>query len=134
MSHAAAQSVYFTDNLQRPFACKPGVLQIPETVLGLPVFYKQRENKFYPAWCYALPKTILDLPLSMWEALLWTAIPYFAVGYARDAGRYRYLPYILFPKICRILPSLPAPPSLAVSPPCSCFWVQVTPQGLRFRV
>ena len=73
-----------------PLQCSmlTGVLQIPETVLGLPVFYKQRENKFYPAWCYALPKTILDLPLSIWEALLWTAIPYFAVGYYRDAGRY----------------------------------------------
>lgn len=71
-----------------------GVLQIPETVLGLPVFYKQRENKFYPAWCYALPKTILDLPLSIWEALLWTAIPYFAVGYYRDAGRYSVMCFL----------------------------------------
>ena len=63
------------------------MLQIPETVLALPVFYKQRENKFFPAWCYALPKTILDLPLSIWEALLWTAIPYFAVGFYKGAGR-----------------------------------------------
>ncbi|KAL3132996.1 hypothetical protein ABBQ38_006905 [Trebouxia sp. C0009 RCD-2024] len=73
-----------------------GFGKIPETVLGLPVFYKQRENKFYPAWCYALPKTILDLPLSMWEALLWTTIPYFAVGYARDAGRFWTYWLVLF--------------------------------------
>jgi len=43
--------------------------------------------QFFPAWCYALPKTILDLPLSIWEALLWVCIPYFAVGYYKDAGR-----------------------------------------------
>ena len=35
-----------------------------------------------------MPKTVLDLPLSIWEAILWTAIPYFAVGYYKDAGRY----------------------------------------------
>ena len=45
-------------------------------------------SQFFPAWCYALPKTVLDLPLSIWEALLWTAIPYFAVGYYKDAGRW----------------------------------------------
>ena len=43
--------------------------------------------QFFPAWCYALPKTILDLPLSIWEALLWVCIPYFAVGYYKNAGR-----------------------------------------------
>ena len=43
--------------------------------------------QFFPAWCYALPMTLLDIPLALWEALLWTAIPYFAVGYYKDAGR-----------------------------------------------
>ena len=44
--------------------------------------------QFFPVWCYALPKTVLDLPLSIWEAILWIAIPYFAAGYYKDAGRY----------------------------------------------
>ena len=52
--------------------------------------------QFFPAWCYALPKTILDLPLSIWEALLWVCIPYFAVGYYKDAGRsVNFLSFIL---------------------------------------
>ncbi|KAL0031878.1 hypothetical protein WJX79_002852 [Trebouxia sp. C0005] len=73
-----------------------GFGKIPETVLALPVFYKQRDNKFFPAWCYALPKTILDLPLSIWEALLWVCIPYFAVGYYKDAGRFWTYWLVLF--------------------------------------
>lgn len=43
--------------------------------------------QFFPAWCYALPMTTLDVPLALWEAALWTAIPYFAVGYYKDAAR-----------------------------------------------
>lgn len=43
--------------------------------------------QFWPAWCYALPLTMLDIPLALWEATLWTATPYFAVGYYKDAGR-----------------------------------------------
>lgn len=43
--------------------------------------------QFFPAWCYALPMTLLDIPLALWEAVLWTAIPYFTVGYYKDAGR-----------------------------------------------
>ena len=43
--------------------------------------------QLFPAWCYALPMTLLDVPLALWEAVLWTAIPYFAVGYYKDAGR-----------------------------------------------
>ncbi|KAL0038217.1 hypothetical protein WJX79_008741 [Trebouxia sp. C0005] len=73
-----------------------GFGKIPETVLALPVFYKQRENKFFPAWCYALPMTLLDIPLALWEAVLWSAIPYFAVGYYKDAGRFFIFFLVLF--------------------------------------
>ncbi|KAL0035494.1 hypothetical protein WJX77_008879 [Trebouxia sp. C0004] len=73
-----------------------GFGKIPETVLALPVFYKQRENKFFPAWCYALPMTLLDIPLALWEAVLWTAIPYFAVGYYKDGGRFFIFFLVLF--------------------------------------
>ena len=44
--------------------------------------------QLFPAWCFALTKAVFDVPVCAWEAMLWTAIPYFAMGYAKNAGRY----------------------------------------------
>ncbi|KAK9815219.1 hypothetical protein WJX72_000157 [[Myrmecia] bisecta] len=65
-----------------------GFGKIPETIMALPVFYRQRENKFFPAWCFAAPQTIMDMPLAAWETTLWVCITYFSIGFARDAGRF----------------------------------------------
>jgi ABC-2 type transporter len=43
-------------------------------------FYKQRDNCFYPAWAYVFPTTLLRLPYSLIEALLWSSIVYYPVG------------------------------------------------------
>ena len=84
-------------------------------VQRLPVFYKQRDNLFYPVchqragcialashpcvvvradcfhavqvWAFVLPVTLLRLPYSLLEAVIWTVITYFAIGFAPDAGR-----------------------------------------------
>ncbi|CAL5329830.1 unnamed protein product [Camellia sinensis] len=46
------------------------------TVGRLAVFYKQRDLYFYPAWAYAIPATILKVPLSMLVTLVWTSLTY----------------------------------------------------------
>ncbi|CAL5380306.1 unnamed protein product [Camellia sinensis] len=53
----------------------------------LAVFYKQRDLYFYPTWAYAIPATILKVPISLFSALNWTSLAYYVVGYSPKAGR-----------------------------------------------
>jgi hypothetical protein len=58
----------------------PGLL-----VERLPVYYRQRDAHFMPAWCFALPEILLQVPLIATEATIWTAMVYFMVGFDRSA-------------------------------------------------
>ena len=53
----------------------------------LPVFFKQRDNYFFPAWTFVLPTTLMRLPVSFIESLLYTVITYFEIDLAPTAGR-----------------------------------------------
>ncbi|XP_021845699.1 ABC transporter G family member 39 isoform X2 [Spinacia oleracea] len=65
-----------------------GMAEFPMTVLTLPVFYKQRDLFFYPAWAYALPTCVLRIPLSFVESAIWTILTYYTVGYAPAVSRF----------------------------------------------
>ncbi|KAL8061438.1 hypothetical protein ABFX02_02G086500 [Erythranthe guttata] len=65
-----------------------GMPELSMTVARLPVFYKQRDLYFYPAWAYAIPATILKIPLSILEALVWTGLTYYVIGYTPEPGRF----------------------------------------------
>jgi len=54
----------------------------------LPVFFKQRNYHFYPAWSYALAGSLLRVPEHFLSASLWTVMVYFSVGFVVDAGRF----------------------------------------------
>ncbi|CAL5378384.1 unnamed protein product [Camellia sinensis] len=60
--------------------------QLSLTVGRLAVFYKQRDLYFYPAWAYAIPATILKVPISLFSALIWTSLTCYVVGYSPEAG------------------------------------------------
>ncbi|GJN09846.1 hypothetical protein PR202_ga27891 [Eleusine coracana subsp. coracana] len=55
-------------------------------ITRLPVFYKQRDYCFYPAWAYAVPGFILKVPVSLTESIAWTSISYFLIGYTPEAS------------------------------------------------
>ena len=57
------------------------------TVARLPIFYKQRDMYLYPAWAYAIPASILKIPLSILEATIWTCLTYYVIGYSPEPGR-----------------------------------------------
>ncbi|XP_024966212.1 pleiotropic drug resistance protein 3-like [Cynara cardunculus var. scolymus] len=65
-----------------------GFPELSMTVARLSVFYKQRDMYFYPAWAYAIPASILKIPLSMVTAIIWTSLTYYVIGYSPEPERF----------------------------------------------
>lgn len=64
-----------------------GMSEISMTITKLPVFYKQRDMLFFPAWAYALPSWILKIPISFVEVAVWVFITYYVIGFDPYVGR-----------------------------------------------
>ncbi|XP_072976814.1 pleiotropic drug resistance protein 3-like isoform X2 [Typha angustifolia] len=73
-----------------------GFPELAMTVSRLSVFYKQRDFCFYPAWAYAIPASILKIPVSLIESIVWTSITYYIIGYSPEAARFFRQLLILF--------------------------------------
>lgn len=65
-----------------------GMSEMALTIYKLPVFYKQRDLLFYPAWAYALPTWILKIPISFVEVALWIALTYYEMGLDPNITRF----------------------------------------------
>ncbi|KFK36615.1 hypothetical protein AALP_AA4G146800 [Arabis alpina] len=65
-----------------------GFPELSMTVQRLSVFYKQKQLCFYPAWAYAIPATVLKIPLSFIESLVWTSLTYYVIGYTPEPYRF----------------------------------------------
>ncbi|GLT32733.1 hypothetical protein SLA2020_073780 [Shorea laevis] len=65
-----------------------GIPELSMTTARLEVFYKQKDLRFYPAWAYAIPATILKIPLSFLVALVWTSLTYYVIGYSPEGSRF----------------------------------------------
>ncbi|KAJ0014149.1 hypothetical protein Pint_21125 [Pistacia integerrima] len=65
-----------------------GIPELSLTTARLPVFFKQKELQFYPAWAYAIPSAILKIPLSVIESVAWTCLTYYVIGYTPQASRF----------------------------------------------
>ncbi|KAG5072726.1 hypothetical protein JHK86_007937 [Glycine max] len=57
-------------------------------VSRLPVFYKQRDFMFYPAWAFGLPIWVLRIPISLVESGIWVVFTYYTIGFAPSASRF----------------------------------------------
>ncbi|PSR86164.1 ABC transporter G family member 31 like [Actinidia chinensis var. chinensis] len=73
-----------------------GLSELPLMVFRLPVFYKQRDNFFHPAWAWSLASWILRVPYSVIEAVVWSCVVYYTVGFAPGAGRFFRYMFLLF--------------------------------------
>ncbi|XP_050238266.1 pleiotropic drug resistance protein 1-like [Mercurialis annua] len=65
-----------------------GFTELALTILKLPVFYKQRDLLFYPAWAYALPTWIVKIPVTFAEVAVWEIMTYYAIGFDPNIGRF----------------------------------------------
>ncbi|KAK9920066.1 hypothetical protein M0R45_028629 [Rubus argutus] len=73
-----------------------GIPEMSMTIQRLEVFYKQRDLYFYPAWAYAVPATLLKVPVSFVEALVWTSLTYYVIGYSPEFHRFIFQFFLLF--------------------------------------
>lgn len=64
-----------------------GVAELSLTIVRLPVVHKQTALYLYPTWAYCIPASLLKIPLSVFDALVWTAMTYYVIGFSPEAER-----------------------------------------------
>ncbi|KAK3133118.1 hypothetical protein QOZ80_6AG0532570 [Eleusine coracana subsp. coracana] len=64
-----------------------GLAEVGLTIVKLPVFFKQRDLLFYPAWTYSLPSWIIKTPLSLLNVTIWVFITYYVIGFDPNVER-----------------------------------------------
>ncbi|GMN37140.1 hypothetical protein TIFTF001_006570 [Ficus carica] len=65
-----------------------GFAELAMTIVRLPVFYKQRDLLFHPAWTFTLPTFLLRIPISLFESIVWAIMTYYTIGFAPEASRF----------------------------------------------
>ncbi|KAL6199774.1 hypothetical protein ACLB2K_029557 [Fragaria x ananassa] len=69
-----------------------GMAELAMTVFRLPVFFKQRDALFYPAWAFALPIWVTRIPVSVLESAIWIIFTCYTIGFAPDPSRHQSTP------------------------------------------
>ncbi|CAL9097409.1 unnamed protein product [Musa acuminata var. zebrina] len=64
-----------------------GFSELAMTIMKLPVFFKQRDLLFYPAWSYTIPTWILKIPIAFVEVAVWVFTTYYVIGFDPNVGR-----------------------------------------------
>ncbi|KAM4071954.1 hypothetical protein ACB094_11G100200 [Castanea mollissima] len=65
-----------------------GMAELSLTMFRLPVFFKQRDFLFHPAWAFGLPIWLLRIPLSLMESGIWTCLTCYTIGFAPAPSRF----------------------------------------------
>ncbi|XP_022752647.1 ABC transporter G family member 31 isoform X2 [Durio zibethinus] len=73
-----------------------GFSELSLLIFRLPVFYKQRDNLFLPAWIWSVVSWILRVPYSIVESVVWSCVVYYTVGFAPAAGRFFRFMFLKF--------------------------------------
>ncbi|GMN45205.1 hypothetical protein TIFTF001_014383 [Ficus carica] len=65
-----------------------GFSELVMTIMKLPVFYKQRDLLFFPAWAYSLATWILRIPFTIVEVTIWVVLTYYVIGFDPNIERF----------------------------------------------
>ncbi|CAL4962701.1 unnamed protein product [Urochloa decumbens] len=65
-----------------------GFSELALTVFKLPVFFKQRDLLFFPAWSYTIPSWILKIPITFIEVGGYVFLTYYVIGFDPNVSRF----------------------------------------------
>ncbi|XP_062204875.1 ABC transporter G family member 37 [Phragmites australis] len=65
-----------------------GFAELAMTVMKLPVFFKQRDLLFFPAWAYTIPSWILQIPITFFEVGVYVFTTYYVIGFDPSVSRF----------------------------------------------
>ncbi|KAK3123186.1 hypothetical protein QOZ80_8AG0625730 [Eleusine coracana subsp. coracana] len=65
-----------------------GFTEISLTIAKLPVFFKQRDLLFFPAWSYTIPSWILKIPITFIEVGGYAFMTYYVIGFDPSVTRF----------------------------------------------
>ncbi|XP_062204828.1 ABC transporter G family member 36 [Phragmites australis] len=82
-----------------------GFSDLALTVFKLPVFFKQRDLLFFPAWSYTIPSWILKIPITFVEVGGYVFLTYYVIGFDPNVGRF-FKQYLLLLAINQMSASL----------------------------
>jgi ABC-type multidrug transport system ATPase subunit/ABC-type multidrug transport system permease subunit len=82
-----------------------GFAELSMTVLKLPVFFKQRDLLFFPAWAYTIPSWVLQIPITFVEVGVYVFTTYYVIGFDASVGRF-FKQYLLLLAINQMSSSL----------------------------
>ncbi|KAK8956349.1 Pleiotropic drug resistance protein TUR2 [Platanthera guangdongensis] len=82
-----------------------GFAELAMSLAKLPIFYKQRDLLFFPAWTYALPTWILKIPISFLECAIYTGLTYYVIGFDPNVQRF-FRQFLLFSLVSQMASGL----------------------------
>ncbi|KAJ8457959.1 hypothetical protein OPV22_030885 [Ensete ventricosum] len=65
-----------------------GFAELAMSIAKLPIFYKQRDLRFYPSWADTLPTWILKIPISFLECAVRIGMTYYVIGFDPNIERF----------------------------------------------
>ncbi|KAG2598989.1 hypothetical protein PVAP13_5KG412300 [Panicum virgatum] len=82
-----------------------GLSELALTIIKLPVFFKQRDLLFFPAWAYTIPTWVLKIPISFVEVGGFVFMAYYVIGFDPNVGRF-FKQYLLLLAVNQMAASL----------------------------
>ncbi|DBB03271.1 TPA: hypothetical protein ACH3X3_010666 [Trebouxia sp. C0006] len=100
-----SRAIFGVSFLSIMFLAMGAMPQLATTFMNKGVFYKQRNNKFFPVSTYAYAMAISHVPFGLIETVVYTCIVYFIVGYERGPG-YFFTFYLLCFSVMQVMAAI----------------------------